>query len=409
MNSENVSLNTEIEISNLFKDHADGNCLSRSFYTSRAIYERDIERFWNASWIWVGHTSQLPNAGDFFLFEYGNESIIIVRDRDKEINAFLNVCKHRGSRICLEQNGNRRLFVCPYHAWTYELNGDLRSAREMGPNFNSNKFSLLKANVRIFYGLIFVCTANIPPNIELGLAKLAPLVAPFQLENLKIAHSATYTVPANWKLAVENYMECYHCAPSHKEYAKSHSIKDPEHLTKDLINALQEKSLGVGLKSEIISLNTFSDDVSKMDFYHRRYPLFEGYLTGSRSGKPIAPLLGCLSGFDGGATDLQVGILNNFLIYSDYMVGYRFIPRELQKTDMEIVWFVKADAVEDKHYNKTELTWLWDVTSQDDERIIRLNQKGVNSYFYSPGPLSTMEWGISAFYADYLSKLVSDS
>ena len=89
------------------------------------------------------------------------------------------------------------------------------------------------------------------------------------------------------------------------------------------------------------------------------------------------------------------------------MVGYRFIPRELQKTDMEIVWFVKADAIEDVHYNKTELTWLWDVTSKDDERIIRLNQKGVNSYFYSPGPLSTMEWGIRVFYAEYLSKVVT--
>ena len=406
--NKNISLDTDAEVLELFKGHVDGNCLSRSFYTSQAIYERDIERFWNASWIWVGHTSQLPNVGDFFLFDYGNESIIVVRDRDQNINAFLNICRHRGSRICVEHAGNRRVFACPYHAWTYELNGNLRSAREMGPNFDTSEFGLLKADIRIFCGLIFICTSPTPPSIDLGLAKLGPLVAPFELENLKVAHAATYPVPANWKLAVENYMECYHCAPSHKEYAKSHSIKDPENLTKVLINKLQKKSLDVGLKVEVICTNAFAEGDSNMDFYHRRYPLFEGYLTGSHSGQPIAPLLGCLSGFDGGATDLQVGILNNFLIYSDHMVGYRFIPRELQKTDMEIVWFVKADAIEDVHYNKTELTWLWDVTSKDDERIIRLNQKGVNSYFYSPGPLSTMEWGIRAFYAEYLSKVVAD-
>ena len=406
--NKNISLDTDAEVLELFKGHVDGNCLSRSFYTSQAIYERDIERFWNASWIWVGHTSQLPNVGDFFLFDYGNESIIVARDRDQKINAFLNICRHRGSRICVEHAGNRRVFACPYHAWTYELNGNLRSAREMGPNFDTSEFGLLKADIRIFCGLIFICTSPTPPSIDLGLAKLGPLVAPFELENLKVAHAATYPVPANWKLAVENYMECYHCAPSHKEYAKSHSIKDPENLTKVLINKLQKKSLDVGLKVEVICTNAFAEGDSNMDFYHRRYPLFEGYLTGSHSGQPIAPLLGCLSGFDGGATDLQVGILNNFLIYSDHMVGYRFIPRELQKTDMEIVWFVKADAIEDVHYDKTELTWLWDVTSKDDERIIRLNQKGVNSYFYSPGPLSKMEWGIRAFYAEYLSKVVAD-
>jgi len=221
---------------------------------------------------------------------------------------------------------------------------------------------------------------------------------------LKIAHSASYPVPANWKLAVENYMECYHCAPSHKDYARSHSIKDPEYLRTELTEAMKDRSRAVGLRTDEVSISSDAEGKTDMDFYHRRYPLFDGYLTGSKSGEPLAPLLGNLKGFDGGTTDLQIGILNNFLVYSDHVVGYRFIPRSVQETDIEVIWFVRGDAQAGKDYDLQDLTWLWDVTSQDDERIIRLNQEGVNSFHYIPGPLSHMEWGIRAFYDGYLAK-----
>ena len=85
-------------------------------------------------------------------------------------------------------------------------------------------------------------------------------------------------------------------------------------------------------------------------------------------------------------------------------MGYRFIPRSVQETDIEVIWFVRGDAQAGKDYDLQDLTWLWDVTSQDDERIIRLNQEGVNSFHYIPGPLSHMEWGIRAFYDGYLAK-----
>ena len=406
MNHRHVFENGDKPIARLLRDYVDGLSLERDFYTSDAIYENDIRHYWNASWIWVGHVTQLPKIGDFFLFAYGPESLIVARDQQGEIGVFLNVCRHRGSRVCLEHQGNRRVFVCPYHAWTYELNGDLRIAREMSEEFDPKAFSLFKAHVRIFEGMIFACTSERPPNIDAGLKDLAPLVAPFGLGNLKIAYTASYPVPANWKLAVENYMECYHCAPSHKEYARSHSIKDPEYLRTDLTLAMKERAVGVGLPDEELSISLDNQSELDMDFYYRRYPLFEGYLTGSRNGEPVAPLLGDLKGFDGGATDLQIGILNNFLVYSDHVVGYRFVPRSVQETDIQVIWYVHNHAQEGEDYNIKDLTWLWDVTSQDDERIISLNQEGVNSFHYKPGPLSHMEWGIRAFYRGYLAKAV---
>lgn len=382
--------------------HQQGLALARHFYCSQAVYDHDIKAYWNNSWIWVGHICQLPNPGDYFLFDYGSESIIVVRDRSGEIRAHLNVCRHRGSRVCVEQKGNARVFSCPYHAWTFELTGKLRGARAMGADFDPADYGLFAAQIRIFEGLIFVCASDAPPPIDTGLAALQEQAAPFDFANMKIAHQATYPVPANWKLALENYMECYHCAPSHKEYSRSHSLKDPAEAEEHMA-ALQARSGEVGLHNAEIS-QTGADALSPgADIYWRRYPLFPGYLTGSKTGEALAPPLGQLKGCDGGATDMQIGPLNNFLIYADHMVGYRFIPRDLQQTDIQIVWYLRADAEEDRDYDLDDLTWLWRVTSQDDERIIRHNQDGVNSHRFVPGPLSEMEWGIVSFYHSYLA------
>ena len=389
----------------LISKYQGSQSLPRQFYTSETVYKMDIQHYWNHSWIWVGHINQIPNVGDFFLFDYGYESVIIARDKNNSVNAFLNVCRHRGSRVCIEKSGNTRLFVCPYHAWTYELNGSLRAAREMEDDFNTAEYSLKKVNLRIFHGLIFICVADNPPNIDEGLLQLEPLVEPFEFEKLKIVHSANYPVAANWKLALENYMECYHCAPAHLEYSRSHSLRDPSSANIELKNCMLKKSMDVGLSGEELHINLLESNNVEMDFYFSRYPLFQGYKTGSKSGEKLAPLLGRLKDFDGGTSDIQIGILNNFLSYSDHVIGYRFIPRSLQITDIEVIWMVREDAEEGKDYNLEDLTWLWHCTSQDDERIIALNQKGVNSNHYVPGPLSNMEWGIKAFHAGYLKQL----
>ena len=383
--------------------------LPRQFYTSEILYKMDIEHYWNHSWIWVGHVSQIPKAGDFFVFDYGYESVIVARDKNKNVNAFLNVCRHRGSRVCIKKSGNTRVFACPYHAWTYELSGNLRAAREMGDDFDKAEYSLKKVNLRIFHGLIFICISNNPPNIDKGLLQMETLVEPFEFENLKIVHSQNYPVSANWKLALENYMECYHCAPAHLEYSKSHSLKDPSSANIELKKCMLKKSIQVGLSDDELQINSLCSKDEEMDFYFSRYPLFQGYQTGSKSGKKLAPLLGKLKDFDGGTSDMQIGILNNFLCYSDHVIGYRFIPRSIQLTDIEVIWMVRSDAEEGLDYNVQDLTWLWHCTSQDDERIIGLNQKGVNSDHYVPGPLSNMEWGIKAFHAGYLKQLDSQT
>jgi Rieske 2Fe-2S family protein len=178
-------------------------------------------------------------------------------------------------------------------------------------------------------------------------------------------------------------------------------LKNPADVVAGL-PAMQERARAAGLPNDEISLNMQDGNPPGADVYYRRYPLFEGYKTGSKTGEPVAPLLGSLTGFDGGATDVQMGLLNYFLAYSDHVVGYRFVPRGLQETDIQVVWMVHADAQEGRDYSIEDVSWLWHVTSLDDERIIRHNQEGVNSHFFQPGPLADMEYSIRSFYDFYL-------
>lgn len=397
-----------VELDDLMTQHHHGHAMPRGFYTSQAVYDYDIAQVWNKNWIWAGHESQIPEAGDYFLFDYGQESIIIVRDRAGDVRAHLNVCRHRGSRVCTEPAGKARVFSCPYHAWTFELTGELRAGRAMGPDFDPSKWGLFPARVTVFQGLIFICTDTGTPALEPTLARLAPYTEPYGLDDLKIAHKATYPVPANWKLAVENYLECYHCGPAHQDYSRSHSLKSPGDLAA-LAGPLAERAAAAGLSPDTLDLTGSAAPTPQTSAYYRRYPLYPGYDTGSKDGTSLAPLLGQLKAFDGGATDLSVGPLSWFLIYSDHLVGYRFLPRGVQDTDIEVVWMVRAVAEEGRDYDIDRLTWLWHVTSLDDERIIRHNQSGVNSNHFRPGPLGEMETAIQDFYDFYMDMIGPDT
>ncbi len=140
--------------------------------------------------------------------------------------------------------------------------------------------------------------------------------------------------------------------------------------------------------------------------HHSRYGLFDGYLKGSEDGRAVAPLMGQISGYDGGAGDFQMGPLTSMLNYPDHCVLYRFIPRSLTETDMQVVWFVNGDAVEGEDYHKDKLIWLWHNTTLEDEYIISRNSAGVNSHFFEPGPLHPeFEQTLMAFHAWYLDAL----
>jgi phenylpropionate dioxygenase-like ring-hydroxylating dioxygenase large terminal subunit len=378
-------------IKELIASHEPGWALAQPFYTDPDIYQLELDRIITRNWILAGHASQLPDAGDFLVFRLANESAIIVRGKDGEIRAFANVCRHRGSLVCLEDRGNARKFVCPYHGWTYDLDGNLIAARSMTEEFDMDQHALHPVSLEILGGLLFACFCNDPPSLEGAKRDLAEPFAMFDFENLKVAAEKTYPIAANWKLAIENYQECYHCATAHPDYAKMHTLMLDPKKRERVQGPMLERMPACGLKR---IEHDFVDTLARpgaQGYGYSRTALFEGYKTGSRDGEPVAPLLGKLTDYDGGGSDFTFGPFTFLLAYSDHVVGYVFSPVDARNCICKVFWFVRGDAVEGKDYDREELMWLWDVTTYADEKIIVNNWKGVCSRYYEPGPYSTME------------------
>lgn len=368
-----------------------GWSLEQRFYTDPAIYALELEHIVTRNWVLAGHQSQLPEPGDFRVVNVANESALILRSQDGSLKAFANVCRHRGSLVCLEKSGHQRKITCPYHGWVYDTDGKLIAARDMPEGFDKSNYSLHPVSLENVHGLLFVCFCDDPPSIDAARRELAEPMAMFDFENLKVAAQKTYPIKANWKLAIENYQECYHCAPAHPEYAKMHTLMLGGKQRERVQGHMLEKMGSCGLKKIEIDRIYMKARPGEMGFAYSRSALFNGYKTGSKDGEPLAPLLGNLKDYDGGASDFNFGPLNYLLVYSDHAVGYVFTPVDDGSCQCEIYWLVRGDAVEGKDYDRDELMWLWDVTTLADERIIVNNWKGVNSRYYRPGPFSNME------------------
>jgi phenylpropionate dioxygenase-like ring-hydroxylating dioxygenase large terminal subunit len=383
----------------------EGRSLLQPFYADAEVFARDIERIHLRHWLCAGHESRAANPGDYFVFDVVGESVIVIRGKDGVLRGLLNVCRHRGSHVCYEKEGNAKLLVCPYHAWAYELDGRLKAARHMGASIDKTKFSLRPIHLRVLEGLVFICFADQPPALERAERSLRASLGRYGWGDAKVAHRALYSVDANWKLVTENYLECYHCTPSHPEFSRFHSTGKPHQETEELRAAVDAKSRAMGIDIPLLDHWEATEGIDQegVDVYHdAAYP---GAVSGSEDGRPVAPLMGDFTDYDGGFTYVDVGPSSYFLAYPDHGVVYLFIPREAQKTDMEVLWLVRADAIEGRDYDPARLIWMWDVTSIADKRIIDFNQKGVNSRFYEPGPYTPMEVSTRSFVAWYLAKI----
>lgn len=390
-----------------------GHAIDSYFYRSPRVYETELSEIIFRSWLYAGHVSEMPAAGDYLLLEIGEDSLIIVRGDDGEIRALMNICRHRGARVCEGAAGNRKTFVCPYHGWVYNTDGSLKAAREMHmlEGFDAAGHGLKQARVVVYMGLIFINCDPDAADFNGPLQNLNDQLGAYDLARAKLAHKQTYTIAANWKLVLENYLECYHCATSHRAYSRSHTLKDVNHEAVDQAMLARTEAVtgvpGIGRYYE----KTYGEaEGFACCVYTSRYGLYDGYVTGSKDGQPVAPLMGRIRAYDGGVGDFQMGPLTFMLNYPDHCVLYRFIPRDLNSTDMEVAWFVRGDAVEGVDYDREKLTWLWHHTTLEDEYIITRNSAGVNSRFFEPGPYHPeFENDLQAFMSWYLATLAKSN
>jgi Rieske 2Fe-2S family protein len=399
----------DIAAGNDLPPHLPGRALARDFYTDPRIFERDMERMLLRHWFCAGHVSSVPRPGDFLLVDLGAESVIIVRTQDDEIRALVNVCRHRGSRICTTRSGKAPSgrFTCPYHAWTYDLSGRLVAAREMPEPFPKDDYRLKSLAVRVADGLIFTTFAETPLDFEPAEHALSQSARIHGWAAAKVAHRETFSINANWKLAVENYLECYHCQPAHPEFSKRHIYARPAKQGEQLERAGRKRAESLGIFIADVDQYGCAAKPASESVAVFRSVLAEGVVSATPDDRPIARLMGNFADHDGNSTYFDIGPLSDFLAYADHGIIYRFVPRSVQHTEMEVIWLVHQDAVEGEDYDVERLTWLWKTTSVEDKKIVELNQAGVNSRYFVPGPYSLQEPYARRFVEWYLTELAA--
>ncbi len=391
-------------LSALVSDYEPGSGLAQAFYLDPSIYQLELDRLFRRHWHCLGHESIVPQPFDFELFQMAGEEVILTRDGEGALHAMLNLCRHKGAGVCPSQKGNARSFTCPYHAWTYAIDGALKTARVMPKDFDRAAYGLHKLQLLCHEGLVFITFAAEPLDFSQAEEMIAQTVGVYGWAKAKIVARKTYPIAANWKLAIENYVECYHCSPAHPEFSQTHVLEQPPEEIDALNAAMAARTQALGLC--IMEGSPWETSASGREAIRSyRYALKDGVKSASQDGGPLAPLMGQFTDFDGGVTSLHFGGLSYMAAYPDHGVIYRFVPRGIDACDMEISWVVDADAVEGQDYDLEALTWLWHVTSLEDKAIIETTARGVRSHYYQPGPIAPMEAQTQRFINWYLAEI----
>tara|TARA_R110002049_G_scaffold2750_2_gene21318 strand:+ start:1061 stop:2434 length:1374 start_codon:yes stop_codon:yes gene_type:complete len=387
------------------RDWKSGRSIPARYYVDPEHFDND-ERFLAMNlWLMVDHHSRIPEPGDYFTFEFGRgENIIVLRDENRDVRAFHNVCRHRGSRLCRNSDtaepegvsilqsgpsGNTQVFRCPYHGWTYDLQGNLTKAHMKSDSFDLSQNGLLPCHVRVEGGHIFVNLSKRPTPPPFNGQDFLHFAAEYAIADLKVGARGAYTVKANWKLLVENFVECYHCGPSHQNLVTTHNW-DYRLTEEEQAFRVQELRAWVGDRPG--------------GFWSYEGALNPGFVTGSLDGKPIAPLLPGRKKWSNQAKDFAYGFSTSYWQgYDDYVVAARFTPRNESRIDCEIFWLVHPDAVEGKDFEVDNLKALWETTFKEDIWLCENQQLGVMSGSYKPGQYFECEGNVATIANWYMS------
>lgn len=219
-----TSIHTDVETQALSESLKRGATLPASWYTSESVFLQEMQSIFSRFWQYACRMDEVAHPGDYLACRVGNLPIVVVRNRSNEIAAFINVCRHRGAEIVLEGScGNRNTLQCHYHAWTWGLDGALRAApgSENEAGFRNEDYPLTPVPVALLGPFVFVKPATQAPSWEETIGELPRILSalPAPLTTLQFRERRTYEMKANWKIVVENFLECYHCAVAHKSFA----------------------------------------------------------------------------------------------------------------------------------------------------------------------------------------------
>jgi Rieske 2Fe-2S family protein len=390
------------QVLDLLSGSGAGHTLPQPFYTDPDLFDFDMSAVFGRSWLMIGFEVELPDAGSYMAVTIGQNSVIVVRGRDGVIRGFHNTCRHRGSQICADGLGRALKLMCPYHKWTYELDGRLIGAARMPSDFKSEEHGLLPVLVERVAGCLSLALTDAAPDFAPFRSGLASRLEPYRLADAKVAFRSTLTEKANWKLVMENARECYHCAASHPELKLSYPVSYGDAVGRDRV----EYNRRLAARVEGLGLST---SAAVGSWWHvERYPLNPGMESISADGGAVVSrrLIELEEKEIGG---LWWAIQPHSFCHalSDYAFMFSAIPVGPQETRVESKWLVHKDAVEGVDYTIETLIETWTKTNLQDRELAENNQRGVNGLGYVPGPYSLDEDFVSRFGEWYRSMVRS--
>jgi glycine betaine catabolism A len=354
-------------------EFGDARTLPASAYRSEHVLAWERHHFFDEAWVCIGRADLVPDPKSQRAIRLSGEGIVLARDEDGELRAFFNSCRHRGHELLADGECRQRgTIACPYHSWTYNLDGSLRRATRFSDvqGFDPADFPLQPVAVRQWNGWIFANLSGDAPPLQTSLGNLDEHLEDWRIGRLKVAATHEYVVHADWKLIVENYLECYHCPSIHPELCR---VSPP-----DSGHALEQTGLWLG---------------GPMD-------LRGGADTMSLDGASPIPRLTAL-------TDEQArqvfyfALFPNLLIspHPDYVMTHRLDPISPTTTWVECAWLFASDAADRQGFDPSYATAFWDIMNRQDFTACEAVQRGLGSRGYLPGPFDFLEFDVYAFQA----------
>ena len=353
-------------------------------YRSPAVYDADLQGVFHRRWCYVGRSERLTHVGDRMVVDIGAESVLVLRNRDGGLQAYYNVCRHRGSQLCDASGGGfGAAITCPYHAWSYSLDGELVATPNVAKEeLDRTAFPLHRVAVESWEGMLFVSLANEPPPLVEWLAESSEEILSFErlkLDRLRLGRLETSTVAANWKIVVENYAECLHCPQVHPELVEI----IPLHQQGDVID--EGRNDGGAWLAE--GANSFTAD-----------------------GTASLPVIATMTP-DDERSYLSAFVYPNLFvdITGTSVILTRLIPRGPAQTDYEIEYLFEPSAVEADDFDPSAVCDFSTLVLAQDNAVCERTQRGVSSRSFDRGMFAARDSLCWDFTQQYLADLAAES
>ncbi|MCV7281022.1 aromatic ring-hydroxylating dioxygenase subunit alpha [Mycolicibacterium flavescens] len=362
--------------------------LGGDYYVSDAVFAAEQERIFEASWICAVRCSDLATPGRFQKVQVGRESVLLVRGRDGLLRAFLNICRHRGAQLCTEPEGTvRRYFRCPYHSWTYGLDGKLTAAPnlaaltdETGAPIDRYRYGLVPVALTEWLGYAWVCLLDTPPPFDDVTAEATRALGDpdainrYGIGGLDVGRRIVYDVAANWKLIVENFMECYHCSSIHPE----------------LVGVLPEFSRGVAAQASDGAGAEFGSHI-------------EGFTVDGAAGFDRLPGITDEQDRRYYAVTVKPTVFVNLV--PDHIIFHRMYPLSPVRTVVECDWLYTADVLASGRDVSASVELFHRVNRQDFDACERTQPSMTSRAYRHGGVLVPTEHHIASFHEWVVSRL----